>query len=179
MSASCDIESLVNQGEFHSRVPPAEPLTTSGHKPGVQVGNDRVPEFHAQTYPPGTAPPKDTYQPRPDGVTSAVGGQNATDPTDSLGGTTSQAVYAGLGKPVQGQTGRELHGDLHGDTTGKRKKERSGLEGVGASLGDTVRQKGADLPDGVEKGTRGKASASYPSATERVPASAEEVAAER
>jgi len=30
MSANSNAESLSNQGEFHSRVPPSEPLTTKG-----------------------------------------------------------------------------------------------------------------------------------------------------
>lgn len=177
MSATRNTESLAHQGEFHSRVPPSEPLTTTGHKPGVKVGNEAVPEFHAEMHEPGTAPREHTFQPRPEGEIPART-QQLTDPTDTLGGTTSQAVHTGLGKPIQGQTAAELHGDLHGDHTSRRKKEHAGLEGVGASVGDSVRQKGADLPEGVEKGTRGKGSADYPSASERVPASAEEVAAE-
>ncbi|OTA92226.1 hypothetical protein M434DRAFT_21993 [Hypoxylon sp. CO27-5] len=177
MSATRDTESLARQGEFHSRVPPAEPLTTTGHKPGVKVGNDAVPEFHAEMHTPGTAPREHTFQPRPEGEIPA-GAQELTDPADTLGGTTSQAVHTGLGKPIQGQTAAELHGDLHGDHTSRRKKEHTGLEGVGASVSDSMRQKGADLPEGVEKGTRGKGSADYPSASERIPASAEEVAAE-
>ncbi|KAI0101065.1 hypothetical protein F4814DRAFT_432134 [Daldinia grandis] len=173
---------MSNQGEFHSHVPPAEPLTTTGHKPGVKVGNDAAPEFHAEKYPPGTAPRENTFQPRPDGETLAeapnVESQRLTDPVDTLGGTTSQAVHTGLGKPIQGQSGAELHGSLHGDHTSRRKKEHAGLEGTGASIGDSVRQKGGDLPEGVEKGTRGKGSTEYPSAADRVPTSAEELAAE-
>ncbi|KAI2615311.1 hypothetical protein GGR54DRAFT_612986 [Hypoxylon sp. NC1633] len=170
-------------GEFRSRVPPSEPLTTTGHKPGVKVGNEAIPEFHMEKHTPGTAPREDTYQPRPEGEITAeapnVESRQFTNPTETLGGTTSQAVHTGLGKPVQGQSGAELHGDLHGDHVGRRKKEHAGLEGVGASVGDSVRQKGADLPEGVEKGTRGKGSADYPSATEHIPTSAEELAAER
>ncbi|KAI1453236.1 hypothetical protein F4805DRAFT_383619 [Annulohypoxylon moriforme] len=184
MSATRNTESLANQGEFHSRVPPSEPLTTTGHKPGVKVGNDAVPEFHMEKYAPGTAPRENTFQPRPEGETPVEAPfeesqHHLANPTDTLGGTTSRAVHTGLGKPIQGQSGAELHGDLHGDHTSRRKKEHTGLEGVGSSIGDTVRQKGADLPEGVEKGTSGKGSADYPSASERIPTSAEEVAAER
>ena len=75
-----------------------------------------------------------------------------------------------LGRPVQGQTARG------------GKKERSGLEGVGvtASTSDEtvegrVRALGADLPEGVERGVRGKG----PGAEETNPASAGEVAAEK
>ncbi|KAI1398377.1 hypothetical protein F4819DRAFT_35730 [Hypoxylon fuscum] len=171
--ASQNTDSLIGQGEFHASKPRAEPLTTHGHKPGVKVGNEAVPEFHMEQHAPGTAPREDTFQPRPEGE---MPGANP-DPSDTLGGATSQSVHTGLGKPVQGQTSAELHGDLHGDHRGK--KERSGLEGNGASVGDSVRQKGADLPEGVEKGTNVKGSSDYPSASERIPVSAEEVAAER
>lgn len=172
---------MINQGEFRSRVPPSEPLTTSGHKPGVLVGNDAVPEFHMETHAPGTAPREHTFQPRPEETSAGASNdefQHSINPAETLGGTTSQAVHTGFGKPIQGQSSAEMHGDLHGDHTNRRKKEHAGLEGVGASVGDSVRQKGADLPEGVEKGTRGKASADYPSASERIPTSAEEVAAE-
>ncbi|KAI4866468.1 hypothetical protein F4820DRAFT_416668 [Hypoxylon rubiginosum] len=177
---SANTESLIGQGEFHSRKPRAEPLTTTGHKPGVKVGNDAVPEYHMEKFEPGTAPREHTFQPRPEeGETPAeysnVETQRSTDPSDTLGGATSQSVHTGLGKPTQGQTSAELHGEH----IGRRKKERAGLEGVGASVGDSVRQKGADLPEGVEKGSKGKDSVDYPSASERVPVSAEEVAAER
>ncbi|CAJ2503369.1 Uu.00g107630.m01.CDS01 [Anthostomella pinea] len=177
MSASRNPDSVAQQGEFHSRVPPSEPLTTKGHKPGVLVGNDAVPEFHAETHTSGTAPPKDSYRPNPVGEVpgQALNDQTATrtDPADTLGGATSASVHTGLGKPMQGQTSTELHGDH---------KNRSGLEGRGASVGmkDVVREKGADLPEGVYKGMKGgKASPDYPAAEDRPPVSAESVASER
>ena len=92
-------------------------------------------------------------------------------------GATSADVYnaSTFSRPMEGQTSRELHG-AH---AGKRKKERSGLEGVGATRSDEtvearVRALGADLPEGVYRGIRGKG----PGATEAIPASAEEVASE-
>ncbi|KAI0010818.1 hypothetical protein F4779DRAFT_275692 [Xylariaceae sp. FL0662B] len=180
MSANRNTESMAQQGEFRSRVPPSEPLTTKGHKAGVKVGNEAVPEFHMETHEPGTAPREDTYQARPEGEFPAQAsevGSSYTNPTDSLPGATSASVHTGLGKPLQGEEGRELHG-AH---LGRRKKERAGLEGVGASAGvDSVREKGADLPEGVYRGVKGgKASPEYPAAEERVPVTAEEVAAER
>ncbi|KAI0521692.1 hypothetical protein F5B22DRAFT_547421 [Xylaria bambusicola] len=177
MSASRNPESLQAGGEFHSRVPPSEPLTKGGHAPGVLVGNDRVPEFHAETYPAGTAPPEHTYQPRPsESEISAQAYGNAPSAADTLTGATSADVYRGMGKPIQGQERREIE-KPHG---GHRKKERSGVAGRGGEEGvDFVRVKGADLPEGVYKGMRGKASSEYPAAEERVPAGAEEVAAER
>lgn len=68
-------------------------------------------------------------------------------------------------------TSSEAHG-------GKKKKERSGLEGVGASRVDPIRQQRADV--GVEPGERGKTNTeNAPSAEERRPISAEEVSTER
>lgn len=179
MSANRNTESMAaKHEEFRSRVPPSEPLTTKGHKPGVLVGNEAVPEYHAEAFPPGTAPREHTFQPRPEefaGQGSQAYPETTVDPLDSLPGSTSQQVHTGLGKPIQGQENRELHKDH----TRKREKEGLGLAGVGASVGvDMARQKGADLPEGVHKGMRGKASADYPSATERVPESAETVASE-
>ncbi|KAI5918446.1 hypothetical protein F4810DRAFT_725663 [Camillea tinctor] len=171
MSANNNTESMAQQGtEFHNRVPPSGPMTTKGHKPGVKVGNEQVPEFHMETHTPGTAPRENTYQPRPEGEVPTQP-ETRPDPADTLGGATSQDVYRGLGKPIQGQEGRELHG--------RHKKERTGLEGVGASAGiDSVRQKGADLPEGVTKGSK-DTTAEYPAAEERIPVSAEELATER
>ncbi|RWA04278.1 hypothetical protein EKO27_g10831 [Xylaria grammica] len=174
MSANRNPESL--QGEFHSRVPPSEPLEKGGHKPGVMVGNDRVPEFHAETYPPGTAPREDTYQPRPEGEFSAQAYGTAPSAADTIGGATSQDVYQGMGKPLQGQEAREIN-KRHG---GHNKKSGTGFAGVGGSQGvDSAREKGADLPEGVYRGMRGKGTDEYPGAGDRVPASAEEVASER
>ena len=179
MSASLNAESMQNQGEFHSRVKPAEPLETGGHKPGVKVGNEAVPEFHAETHPPGAAPQKGTFQPRPEGevpaqaLNESLDASSQTNTTDTLPGATSADLHTGHGKPLQGQENRELHGKR------KNKREGAGLEGVGASVGvDIARQKGADLPEGVEPGSCGKASAEYPTASERLPESAETVAAE-
>ncbi|KAI1073530.1 hypothetical protein F5B20DRAFT_501203 [Whalleya microplaca] len=176
MSANSNTESLAQQGEFRSRVAPSKPLTTKGHAPGVKVGNEAVPEFHMETHAPGSAPREATHQPRP-AEGEEYASYSAPSASETLGGATSADVHAGLGKPMQGQEGRELHG-AH---LGRRKKESAGLEGVGASVGvDSVREKGADLPEGVYKGGKGgKGSVDYPGAEERVPVSAEEVAAER
>ncbi|KAI8631607.1 hypothetical protein F5Y19DRAFT_399799 [Xylariaceae sp. FL1651] len=177
MSASRNPESVAQHGEFHSRVPPSAPLTTKGHKPGVLVGNDKVPEFHAETYPPGTAPQENTFQPRPESEFPAQAYGTQPDASETLGGATSQDLNQGLGKPIQGQLHREAEGAHAGV---HRKKERTGLVGTGGSVGvDSVREKGADLPEGVHKGMRGKASDDYPPAEERVPTSAEELAADR
>lgn len=168
MSANKNPDSL--QGEFHSRVPPSEPMQKGGHKPGVLVGNDRIPEFHAEPYPAGTAPREDTYQPRPEGENAAQAYETAPSAADTIQGATSQDVYRGLGKPMQGQEHREIE-KRHG---AHNKKEGTGFAGVGGSQGvDMAREKGADLPEGVYKGMRGKGSGDYLGAEDRVPASAE------
>ncbi|KAI1750496.1 hypothetical protein F4782DRAFT_509258 [Xylaria castorea] len=171
MSANRNPDSL--QGEFHSRVPRSEPMEKGGHKPGVLVGNDRIPEFHAKTYPPGTAPREHTYQPNPENEFPAQAYGTAPSAADTISGATSQSVYRGMGKPIQGQEHREIV-KPHG---GHRKRDREGIAGVGGVEGvDFVRVKGADLAEGVHKGTRGKASTDYAAAEDRIPTSAEEVA---
>jgi hypothetical protein len=156
-----------------------------------------VPEFRAKTYPPGTAPKEDSYQPNPihevpgqalnpDATAETGGRTGALDmPGATSGEVYSQSTFA---RPMQGQTGREAHSQMPGRKgepkmhAGKRKKERSGLEGVGATAStsdETVegraRALGADLPEGVERGVRGTG----PAAEEMIPASAAEVAAEK
>ncbi|TPX11392.1 uncharacterized protein E0L32_001210 [Thyridium curvatum] len=182
MSASQNPDAMTStQGEFRSRVAPSEPLTTKGHAPGVKVGKDAAQEFHAEAYPAGTAPAKFTHQPNP-GPEDTAGGQR-TSTEALLPGPTSQQIYneTDLGKPIEGQSSAELHG--------RHKKERSGLEGVGASKGgvfDKVRQEGADLEGRAAeiKGQRGASGLTeegqeWQGADERTPASAEDVAAER
>jgi hypothetical protein len=164
--------------QFSARVPRSEPLTTKGHALGTKVGNDAAPEYHAETFPAGTAPQEFSHQPNAEGeVPGQALNEFATERTGATEiGATSQDVYTGYGKPMQGQEEREKRG-AHVRTN---KKERTGLAGTGASDGiDSVRLKGADLPEGVNKGTRGKDSSNYPGATERFPESAETVAAER
>ncbi|KFY45940.1 hypothetical protein V494_00697 [Pseudogymnoascus sp. VKM F-4513 (FW-928)] len=122
----------VSHGEFHASVPPSKPPPDADkHAPGTKVGNDAVPEFHATTQPSGTAPASRTFEPN---YTESGSGQSA-DAEDTITGATSQDVYKGLGKPVQGQT----TGDLRHDTS-----QRSGLEGVGTSAEDSISKRGLD-----------------------------------
>jgi hypothetical protein len=68
MSANSNTEAVSNQGEFRSRVPPSESLTTKGvsfaqslrstalsqqaqHAPGVKVGNDTTPNSTPKSSP--------------------------------------------------------------------------------------------------------------------------------
>lgn len=139
------------------------------------MGNDAVPEFNAEAHPPGTAPASRTFQPNPQ---SEIPGQAhnpdatvTTAASETLGGSTSADVHQGLGHPGSGQTSQELHGT--------HKKERSGLEGVGANLVDPQHQMHADRP--YETGVRGKSNdtENYPGAEDVTPVSAEQVASER
>jgi hypothetical protein len=183
MSSNRNIDAIPQGTEFHASRPRDEPLTTHGHAPGVKASPaDRAPEFSAETYPAGTAPKEHTYQPQ---TQSEVPGQAMNPDTHSeaftsaestLPGATSQSVYnqTDFGRPNQGQTQREIR---HDGKSG-RKKERSGLEGLASTGIDSVRAKGADLGPGIERGMRGKGSDDYPAAEERVPESAESVAAE-
>jgi len=136
------------QGEFNPHKPRDEPLTTSGHKPGVNVGNDTAPEFHAQTLPAGSAPPSRTFQPNPVGETPGQADNDATlrshgkestytNAIDTLGGATSGDVHTGLGHPGQGQLATEERHE--GKHTAKR--EGAGLEGL-AQGGSGLRDDG-------------------------------------
>ncbi|KAJ4419617.1 hypothetical protein N0V85_000946 [Neurospora sp. IMI 360204] len=164
MSANPD--SVTGQGEFHDKVPPSKPPHVSGHRLGHQLGNEAAPEFHAKTFPPGTAPEEDSYQPNPiheipgQALNPDVDPSSRTDPLDAYRGSTSQSIYnqAQYGRPMEGQTSRELHG-MH---PGKRKKEHSGLEGVGATdphaptVEHKVRELVADKPEPIHRGIRGE-----------------------
>lgn len=203
MSASQNVESMINQGEFSSRVPPSEPLTTKGvsfyhdeskyrqprlilslqHKPGVKVGNDAAPEFSAEAHPPGTAPRESTFTPN---AQSEIPSQaHNPDPLDFPGAATSGSVHSAteFGKPLDGQTGGAEH-------HGSRKKDRVAVGAGGAETGDgsvdrKVRGLGADLEGraGELKGLKGASGAveggsDWTGAEERIPTSAEELSAE-
>lgn len=147
------------------------------HKPGNEQGNEAVPEFHAETHPPGTAPKEESFEPNPTTAATADSSLGAGADPLSFPGATSKDVHAGMGMPIQGQADRDIHHQLPGRRhedirmhPGKRKKERSGLEGVGANgAKDPVREHGWDLPEGVEKGTKGKHNPDWPGAEEREP----------
>ncbi|KAI1189191.1 hypothetical protein F5B17DRAFT_392296 [Nemania serpens] len=146
MSASRNPNSL--QGEFHSRVPPSEPLEKKGHKPGVLVGNDRIPEFHAETYPPGTAPRENTFQPHPEGEIPAQCWGTAPNAGETMTGATSQDLDRGMGQPIQGQLPREIK-KPHGK---HNKKEHSGVAGRGGVEGaEFMPAQGPDIPKGQEE----------------------------
>lgn len=112
------------------------------------VGNDTHPEFHAEQYPAGTAPQENTFQPQ----TSKEEGRYSA--ADSLSGSSSADVHTGAGHPGAGQT-----------SGGHRKREGAGLEGVGASASDPIKDQGLDRDH-----EQGPKSAGLKSATEQEPA---------
>jgi hypothetical protein len=97
--------------------------------------------------------------------------ENRTEASDTIIGATSADVHQGYGHPGEGMTSQEQHG--------KHKHVGAGLEGVGASGSDPIRERGLDKDH--EVGTRGKTEdvENMPAASEMLPTSAEEVAAER
>ncbi|KAF9776254.1 hypothetical protein IL306_005593 [Fusarium sp. DS 682] len=153
-------DSLDGQGQFHARVIPSQPVAHKWHKPGNEQGNDAAPEYHAQTFAPGTAPQENTFHPNPVDTNITEEGDAGALETSALDmpGATSKDIHNSIdslhGRPLLGQENREIRG-VH---PRKRKKERSGLEGVGASttysVFDKVRDQVADKAN-VEKGQRG------------------------
>lgn len=211
MSASRNADADANNnGEFGSHIPRDEPMTTHGvsgpshpssrtltnlpmqqHKPGVLVGNDAVPEFHAKTLPAGSAPKDRTFAPNSTAETPGQANNDLTErshgkestktsASDTLGGATSGDVHTGMGYPGQGQTSTELRHD-GGHTSSKK---GGGLMGVGASgqpsgnqMVDTdtqPEQRAVDKEEGVNAGKRGDKGERYPNppAEERIPESA-------
>ena len=125
------------------------------HQPGVKVGNDAAPEFHAQTLPPGSAPADRTFQPNPisetpgqadnDNVLRSHGKEGTyTSAESTLGGSTSGDVHTGLGKPIQGQTSHEKRNEPD--------HEGSGLVGVGASGAASGNQTADERLDPKQRG---------------------------
>ncbi|KAK0264439.1 hypothetical protein LTR91_007056 [Friedmanniomyces endolithicus] len=83
-----------------SSVERSELPTTSGHKPGVNVGNDALPEFTAQAIPAGSAPKEATFLP------------NSTEAVSEGEGEGAEA------KAMEGSTGA-TSGDVHKNVGGK------------------------------------------------------------
>lgn len=163
-------------------LPPIHPQTNPHQsKPGDELSHSTHPSSHAEVHPRGTAPPEHTYQPNP--TTSGPAHADALD----MPGATSKDLNTGMGKPMQGMEGRELNHQLRGrkHEDGRmhprgRVKEGTGLVGVGGEPPkDPIRSRGLDLPEGIERGMKGKDKPDWPGAEERVPESAERVATEQ
>ncbi|KAJ6031629.1 hypothetical protein N7540_002361 [Penicillium herquei] len=155
MSTLSNVDSVANakQGSFKPSVPRQGPITDKGHKPGIKVNEaDQRPEHHLQTFPPGTAPASNSYSPNVNDVGSQANNPDVqygqrTSAADTLTGATSQDVHTGFGKPLQGQTGTELaHDGEHG-----RKKQSTGLEGIGASMQDRGVERQFPNQRGIER----------------------------
>lgn len=164
-------------------------LTTSQHKPGVNVGNDAIPEFSAQTLPPGSAPASNTHKPNNISDVPPVANYRNDNEADSgvasatstLGGSTSGDVNTGLGKPMQGQTSAELR---HDGQSHRKAVGGGGVEGLNTAPGHKnvdphapefagQRALDSDVAQPGQRGTVGGAPAE-----ERVPETATGVAAE-
>lgn len=190
MSAAKNSAAAANQGEFRSRVPGSEPLTTKGvsrshmiepphahvlqHKPGVLAAeSDRTPEFSAQSVPAGSAPASSTYQPNPD-----LNNQRMyQDASTTLQGATSGDVHTGLGHPGQGQTSSELHDNRTKGTglVGRSSQTERSAQNEKTSGSDPAFAHQRNLDD-VPTGQRGNVGG--PPAEEREPETADRVAAE-
>ncbi|PYH94862.1 hypothetical protein BO71DRAFT_324491 [Aspergillus ellipticus CBS 707.79] len=141
MSTHHNVDSVANtkQGQFKPAAEGTGPIEGRGHQPGRKVAPaDFAPEFHAKSYPPGTAPASSSFRPNPVGevgsqalnpnVERAHGKERVkTSAGDTLMGATSKDVYTGLGHPGSGMTSQELH---HDGQSG-RKGQSAGLEQVG------------------------------------------------
>ena len=145
------------------------------HAPGVKVGNDAVPEFSAQTLPAGSAPSNNTHQIAPipgDDQNLDVYSDVRTRAEESIPGVTSADVTRGVGRPLYGQTSNELRR--------AHRKARYGLVGVGADPRDPVRERALDKDYPTSKtGGNGISGPDITGAEDRLPESAEAVAAER
>ncbi|KAL2869260.1 uncharacterized protein BJX67DRAFT_379288 [Aspergillus lucknowensis] len=133
------------EGAFKPGVQPTGPntqphgsLTQDKHAPGIKASPyDYKPEFQMETRPPGTAPASSSYRPHPvdhpgeqalnPNVERSHGKESVkTTAEQTLMGTTSQDVHAGLGQPISGQTRTEQRHD--GQHTNKNPGR--GLEGA-------------------------------------------------
>ncbi|KAL4762706.1 uncharacterized protein BDW70DRAFT_26503 [Aspergillus foveolatus] len=133
------------QGEFQPGPAPSGnyqqpngPWPNDKHAPGVKASPaDNVPEFHAETHPPGTAPASSSYQPNPidhsgeqamnPNVLRSHGKEEVrTSAESTLWGVTSKDVHQRAGHPGSGQSSAELRHD--GQHTNKNPGR--GLEGA-------------------------------------------------
>ncbi|KAF2213130.1 hypothetical protein CERZMDRAFT_96798 [Cercospora zeae-maydis SCOH1-5] len=171
------------KGQFSAAVPQPEPTISDKHQPGkiIPGSNDAVPEFSAEVLPAGSAPTEHTYEPQTEGEApplqnyykDGVGEGQTAKASDTIMGATSGDVHQGLGKPVEGQSSKELRDGTH--TSG-------GVEAVGGRANQStvnphdphhMSQRALDKDDAVV-GRGDKASAE-----DREPQSAESVASER
>ncbi|MCJ1319498.1 hypothetical protein MMC15_004834 [Xylographa vitiligo] len=185
MSVNAAAQGTAQSGEFSSKIPRSEPLTTSGHKPGVKVGNDAAPTFSAQVLPAGSAPADRTFAPNPIHETPGqannedalgAGGEESTytAAADTLGGATSGDVHTGLGLPVEVSATEQKYGA----GTGLVGRGASGAASGNVPVDErtTPSQRGLERESGVLAGRKFDTDGG---AEETPGVTAEELAAER
>jgi len=128
-----DQDQFQSMDQFRPSFPTSEPMAKGGHQPGRTPG---PPEFQAETYPPGTAPSKNSYQ---SNITIPENSSVASRGDDEiLYGATSADVHMGIGKPISGSSSQEVHG--------LRTKDPEGMatQGGTVELNPVMTQKEAD-----------------------------------
>ncbi|KAK0737358.1 hypothetical protein B0T21DRAFT_383347 [Apiosordaria backusii] len=176
MSANPD--SVANQGEFHSRVPPSRPIDHHGHQIGQPIGKEAVHEFHAKTYPPGSAPPESTFYPNPIHEIPGQAMNPDMDPSLRTGaldipGADSREIYNESGAGSRPIGPREtVHELRHLGGGRKPKKDRSGVAARGGT--DITGDGSIEVKMRMVDKDRKVLGRGIP-AEERIPASAEEI----
>lgn len=113
--------------EFHAKIQGTDPMTTKGHQLGQKTSPyDNVGTFSAETHPQGSAPKDKTFEPNYQPGTEQRD-EGFMDPGD-VPGSTSQSVYAGLGKPIQEQNSVER---THGGESKRNKRSQEGGDQFG------------------------------------------------
>ncbi|RFU25819.1 hypothetical protein B7463_g10525, partial [Scytalidium lignicola] len=132
-----NLDSVVNQGEFHAKIPPFRP-EEHGHAVHNKAGYTEVPESHIEVLSPGSAPKDRSFRPDttnmfpsrdPDANIDEINGSDG----DIIPGATSADVVNNFNRPIQGQTSKQLHGS----GANKGKKEHEGLIGRGGTSRDS------------------------------------------
>lgn len=146
------------------------------------VGNDAVPTFEAEVLPAGSAPPESTFKPNPINETPGQannpdtlrghGKESTYTAADSFPGATSADVHTGLGHPGQGQVASDSK--QHSGSVGIRGTQASGINPVSERSNPGQRGLEREMGDRAGKDTV----TDTLGAEERVPESAESVAAE-
>ncbi|KAE8355973.1 hypothetical protein BDV28DRAFT_145619 [Aspergillus coremiiformis] len=137
---------------FHPTAGNSQPLTEKGHQPGRKVSpKDYAPEFHAQTYPPGTAPASNSYTPN----TPYETGSQAQNPNvershgkesvkttaaQTLTGATSQDNPGGGLESVRASQKPSFERQIPGQRGIERDEARGGLRGDKGALAAEDRQ---------------------------------------
>lgn len=124
--------------------------------------------FHLESHKKGTAPAKDSFQPNLDNVGPSEANNDDENTFDHTGpGATSGDFHAGHGKPVKGTGTTEDTGSAESTVAARDQ------------AGNSRRERDDDHPEGAQKRAKERRTEDWLSATERLPVTADEVAAER